>query len=48
MNIEFFKPVEITIKREFIFLSKAENRKAKQVLSGGCYQWERGGHKERV
>jgi hypothetical protein len=24
------------------------NRKAKQVLSGGWYQWEWGGHKERV
>jgi hypothetical protein len=25
-----------------------ENRKVKQVLSGGWYQWEGGGHKERV
>jgi chitinase len=25
-----------------------ENRKAKQVLSGGWHQWERGGYKERV
>jgi hypothetical protein len=25
-----------------------ENRKVKQVLSGGWYQWEGGGYKERV
>jgi hypothetical protein len=25
-----------------------KDRKVKQVLSGGWYQWERGRHKERV
>jgi hypothetical protein len=28
--------------------SKMENRKVKQVLSGGWYQWEGRGYKERV
>jgi hypothetical protein len=28
--------------------SKMEDRKAKQVLSEGWYQWERGRYKERV
>jgi hypothetical protein len=27
---------------------KTENRKVKQVLSGGWYQWEERGYKERV
>jgi hypothetical protein len=30
------------------FFYKKENRKAKQVLLGGWYQWEGGGYKERV
>jgi hypothetical protein len=30
------------------FFSKTENRKAKQVLSGGKYQWEGGRYKERI
>jgi hypothetical protein len=29
-------------------ISKMENRKVKQILSGGCLQWERGGYKEKV
>jgi hypothetical protein len=29
------------------FFKKMEDRKVKQVLSGGWYQWQRGGHKER-
>jgi hypothetical protein len=29
-------------------LKKKQNRKVKQVLSGGRYQWEGGGYKERV
>jgi hypothetical protein len=28
--------------------SKTENRKVKQVLSEGWYQWEGGGYKERA
>jgi chitinase len=28
--------------------SKMEDRKVKQVLSGGWHQWEGGGYKERV
>jgi hypothetical protein len=28
--------------------AKTENRKAKQILSGDWYQWERRGYKKRV
>jgi hypothetical protein len=28
-------------KMSFFSLTKSENRRAEQVLSGGCYQWER-------
>jgi hypothetical protein len=31
-----------------VFFSKLERKKVKQVLSGGWYQWEWGGYKERV
>jgi chitinase len=30
-----------------ILFKKMENRKAKQVLSGGWHQWKGRGHKER-
>jgi hypothetical protein len=36
----------VTIK--FFFLKKIEKKKANQVLSGGWYQREEGGYKERV
>jgi hypothetical protein len=32
----------------FFFFSKLVNRNIKQVLSGGWYQWEGRGRKERV
>jgi hypothetical protein len=31
-----------------LFFSKTEDRKVKQLLSRGWYQWEGGGDKERV
>jgi hypothetical protein len=34
------------LNKNFIFKNK-DSRKAKQVLSGGEYLWERGGDKER-
>jgi hypothetical protein len=33
-------------KQKFLF-SKMKYRNVKQVLSGGWYQWEEGGYKER-
>jgi hypothetical protein len=32
----------------FFFFTKTENKNVNQVLSGGWYQWEGGGCKERV
>jgi hypothetical protein len=32
----------------FSFFYKTENRKARQVLSGGRYQWQKGGYKKRM
>jgi hypothetical protein len=31
------------IKLSFFFLTKTENKRAEQVLSGGWYQWKGGG-----
>jgi hypothetical protein len=39
--------IDILNKQKCLF-SKTENRKVKQVLSGGWYQCEGGGYKERV
>jgi hypothetical protein len=39
-------PLSYLIQTKYLF-SKTENRKAKQVLSRGWYQWERGEHKEK-
>jgi hypothetical protein len=35
------------MKQKCLF-TKMEDRKVKQVLSGGWYRWEEGGYKERV
>jgi hypothetical protein len=39
--------IAILNKQSFFFLPKIENREAKQVLSGGWYQREGGGYKEK-
>jgi hypothetical protein len=39
--------IAILTKQKCLF-SKMENRKVKQVLSGGWYQWEGGKYKERI
>jgi chitinase len=36
------------LNKQTCLFSKMEDRKVKQVLSGGWHQWERGGYKERV
>jgi hypothetical protein len=43
------KPPRIAIlyKQKCLF-SKTRNRKVKKTVSGGWYQWEGGGYKERV
>jgi hypothetical protein len=42
-----YKSRRQTISQKIRFF-QTENRKVKQVLSGGWYQWEGGGYKERV
>jgi hypothetical protein len=41
-------PCEAILTNKNVFFSKTENRKAKQVLSGGLVPVGRGGDKERV
>jgi hypothetical protein len=36
------------LNKQKCLFSKTENRKVKQVPSGGWYQWEEGGYKEKV
>jgi hypothetical protein len=36
------------LKQTKFFFSKSENRKIKQILSGGWHQWEGGGYKKSV
>jgi hypothetical protein len=40
-------PIQLFKQTKISFL-KMENERVKQVLTGGRYQWEEGGYKERV
>jgi hypothetical protein len=44
----FDTPCRAILKKQRCLFPKTENRKVKQVLFGGWYQWEGRGYKERV
>jgi hypothetical protein len=41
-------PCRAVLYKQKCLFSKTENREVKQILSGSWYQWEGGGHKEKV
>jgi hypothetical protein len=41
-------PIQLAMLNKNVLFSKRRTEKLKEVLSGGWYQWEQGGYKERV